>query len=51
MRETGRNFTVHNVDYIILTTGKEPVPQEDIDEAYATLKPLSETIQAYGKEN
>ena len=50
MKDTGRYITVHNVDYIIMTTSKEPVPQEDIDEAYVTLKPFIEKIPASEKE-
>ena len=35
---------VNGVEYIIMTTSKEPVSQEDIDEAIGSLKPFTDRI-------
>ena len=42
--DTGKSLTVNEVEYVIMTTSKEPITQEDIDEALVCLKPVSELI-------
>ena len=49
LKDTGKYATIHNIDYTIMTTSKEPVSQEDIDEATVMLKPLRDLIPAFEK--
>lgn len=42
--DTGKYCTVNGVEYTIMTTSKEPVSQEDIDEAIGSLKPFTDRI-------
>ena len=42
--DTGIHLTHNGVEYIIVTTTKEPIPQEDLDEIVDILKPLNDAF-------
>ena len=44
IKDTCKYFNFNGVEYTIMTTSKDPVSQEDIDDAFAFLKPLSEKV-------
>ena len=44
IRDTGRYFTLSGVEYSIMTTSKEPIPDEDIDEMFEILKPMTDKV-------
>ena len=42
--DTGMHLTHNGVEYTIVTTTKEPIPQEDLDEIVDILKPLNDAF-------
>ena len=42
--DTGIHLTHNGVEYTIVTTTKEPIPQEDLDEMVDILKPLNDAF-------